>query len=631
MRPLKDILHDPPAWPSGAETSHPFTGGESHAWDRLKYLITSNIMLAYNTTRNGLTGVDFSTKLSAYLALGCITARQIHQELLNYEDGKSDEYKTAEGYGQGQNDGTESMRFELLWRDYMHLCTAKFGTHLFHLEGFRREADSKKTWLAPEDEKGPHMKPGEGISGIINRFLEGTTGMGFIDASQRELYNTGYTSNRTRQNVASFLTKHLGIDWRYGAEWYECMLVDHDVASNWSNWQYVAGVGNDPRGDARIFNPVKQAFDYDKDGSFVKMWLPEVRGLPKLENIFQPWTASRKDLEAAGLADSVMVEHPLKKIHFNVDRRPTRLGRGTSYPPRGRGRGRGRGGGRGGRGGGGGASTSTGNQENTSGDKGSGSQEGGGHTNHSSRGVDNGGRGGGRGQRGGSTAAFKARPGPTRPSPMSDDASARSSSGSKTDGSSGGIFPPATKIQQATVRPYNSAKIVNSSLRTKPNVASGPNRGHILAHGTGPWMAHPSQQHQIPRAQAQMQTRMHNHIQTWSQHHHGPQYQGHANSYHAEGGYDYHSPTSMHPYTQQPMTGPPMTGMPIVMGGQYMNRGYNSYPQAQSYPIAQPVWGDFGGLWQQPGGYVAQPAPQHSPPYYTMPPPHAGPAFSSGH
>ncbi len=91
---------------------------------------------------------------------------------------------------------------------------------------------------------------------MLQRFLRGTTGTGLIDASQRELLFTGYTSNRARQNVASYLAKHLGINWKLGAEWYESMLVDYDVSSNWGNWQYVAGVGNDPRGEARVFNPI---------------------------------------------------------------------------------------------------------------------------------------------------------------------------------------------------------------------------------------------------------------------------------------------------------------------------------------------------------------------------------------
>lgn len=78
------------------------------------------------------------------------------------------------------------------------------------------------------------------------------------------------TRPTARQNVASFLTKHLHIDWRLGAEWFESMLVDYDLSSNWGNWQYLAGVGNDPRGE-RILNPIKQAFDYDPEGNTLRL------------------------------------------------------------------------------------------------------------------------------------------------------------------------------------------------------------------------------------------------------------------------------------------------------------------------------------------------------------------------
>jgi deoxyribodipyrimidine photo-lyase len=70
----------------------------------------------------------------------------------------------------------------------------------------------------------------------------------------------------------------MNVDWRLGAEWYESRLVDYDFAINWGNWQYVAGVGNDPR-EGRLFNPVKQAFDYNKKGEYIKTWVPELRGL----------------------------------------------------------------------------------------------------------------------------------------------------------------------------------------------------------------------------------------------------------------------------------------------------------------------------------------------------------------
>lgn len=289
-------------------------------------------MYSYKETRNGLVGTAYSTKLSAYLAQGCITARQVHHELVRYEDGTEPEYENVKGFKEGENEGTTAVRFELLWRDYMRLCTKKFRHRLFRVEGFREHdydessdsAAKRPKWKTSNQEDAlPDQKPSpEEIAGIIDRFNHGTTGMGLIDAAQRELLHTGYTSNRARQNVASFLTKHLGIDWRFGAEWYEMLLIDYDVSSNWANWQYVAGVGNDPRGEARIFNPVKQAFDYDKEGTYVKTWVPEVRPLEKLENIFQVSTTSAEDLAKAGLKDNIMVTDPVKRIEFLVDGKP---------------------------------------------------------------------------------------------------------------------------------------------------------------------------------------------------------------------------------------------------------------------------------------------------------------------
>lgn len=91
----------------------------------------------------------------------------------------------------------------------------------------------------------------------VERNAEGETGYPFVDANMKELNETGWMSNRGRQNVASFLIKDLEVDWRLGAEYFEATLVDYDVTSNWCNWQYVAGVGVDPRED-RYFNTTKQ-------------------------------------------------------------------------------------------------------------------------------------------------------------------------------------------------------------------------------------------------------------------------------------------------------------------------------------------------------------------------------------
>lgn len=349
VSPVRDSLLGMPSYPDGAESAHPFQGGETAAHERLRHLIKAGFMHSYKETRNGLVGSAYSTKLSAFLAQGCITARQVHHELLKYEDGTEPDYEHAKGFKEGENEGTSAVRFELLWRDYMRLCTKKFRHRLFRVEGFRgyeseaSDAGAKKQkWKsANKDDALPDQKPTpKEVAEIIQRFNAGTTGMGLIDASQRELLHTGYTSNRARQNVASFLSKHLGIDWRFGAEWYEMWLVDYDVSSNWANWQYVAGVGNDPRGEARIFNPVKQAFEYDKEGDYVKTWVPEVKLLEKQENVFQVSTTSEEDLEMAGLKDNIMVTDPVKRIEYFVDgkpkhshKRPFHRARGTRRPP----------------------------------------------------------------------------------------------------------------------------------------------------------------------------------------------------------------------------------------------------------------------------------------------------------
>ncbi|KAI0838224.1 cryptochrome [Hypoxylon sp. FL0890] len=339
LQPINGVLSGVPPFPEGAKSAHPFRGGEDNAFSRLDYLIKSGSAFSYKASRNGLLGADFSTKLSAYLAQGCITARQIHHRLVVYEDGKDESLAESQGYGEGENEGTKAIRFELLWRDYMRLCNRKFKGKLFLRAGFRNDSGNKWKSAHKDEIMDGQQEPADEISKIVQRVFDGTTGMGLIDASQRELLHTGYTSNRARQNVASFLAKHLCIDWRYGAEWYEMLLVDYDVSSNWANWQYVAGVGNDPRGEARIFNPVKQAFDYDKDGEYVRCWVPELRKIEKLEHVFQAWTTPKEDWDRFGLTGLAMAEDPVKKINFSVEGKPK-----TSRRPFIRRRGPGRGG-----------------------------------------------------------------------------------------------------------------------------------------------------------------------------------------------------------------------------------------------------------------------------------------------
>ena len=360
-----------PTYPSGVQSAHPFAGGSKSAHERVRHLIDSGAMTTYKDTRNGLLGLDFATKLAGWLSLGCITARQVHWQMLDFEDGKGEVGKNARGYGKGENKGTAGVRFELLWRDYMRLCTRKFGSRLFFVDGFRDDKNASWKYVSSPYSRSTDKKNKNGVNDedtqhAVLRFLQGRTGTGLIDASQRELFLTGWTSNRARQNVASFLAKHLGIDWRLGAEWYEANLVDYDVSSNWGNWQYVAGVGNDPRGDARVFNPVKQAMDYDTNGEYVRAWVPELRDVGRtkedgggqqgddpetLMGVFQAWRLPAEEKKRLNLEGVEWVEHPLKKIDFSVNRRGggQKRGRGGGgggggYRGRGGGgRGRGRG------------------------------------------------------------------------------------------------------------------------------------------------------------------------------------------------------------------------------------------------------------------------------------------------
>ncbi len=222
-----------------------FKGGETNAHKRLQYYFyETKAISSYKLTRNGMIGESYSSKFSAWLAHGCISANTINEELIKYEN------------IHGSNESTYWLFFELLWRDYFYFVMQKFGKKLFLKNGIK---DSKES-LPKFNEK------------YFSIWKNGATGVDFIDANMLELKCTGYMSNRGRQNVASYLCNDLKIDWRYGAAYFEEQLIDYDVCSNWGNWAYIAGVGNDPRPN-RYFNIDKQAKDYDADGAFRKCWL----------------------------------------------------------------------------------------------------------------------------------------------------------------------------------------------------------------------------------------------------------------------------------------------------------------------------------------------------------------------
>ncbi|QDG38578.1 DASH family cryptochrome [Alteromonas mediterranea] len=221
-----------------------FIGGESAALKHLEtYLFDWKAAATYKETRNTLDTWKDSTKLSAWLANGSLSAREVIRQVQRFE-------QTIE-----KNDSTYWIYFELLWREFFHWLQCKYGAKWFRFSGIQGKTPT--TCHDPE---------------TFSRWCKGETGYPIVDACMRQLAETGYMSNRGRQLVASCFVHELRQDWRYGAAWFEHQLIDYDVGSNWGNWLYLAGVGSDPRGH-RQFNLQKQTEAYDPDGRFRKAWL----------------------------------------------------------------------------------------------------------------------------------------------------------------------------------------------------------------------------------------------------------------------------------------------------------------------------------------------------------------------
>jgi len=234
-----------------------FKGGEDEALKRLNtYFWDQDLLKSYKFTRNRLLGADYSSKFSPWLANGSLSPRRIYREVKKYEEKRK------------KNVSTYWMIFELIWRDFFRFSALTYGDKIFAAGGIQ---DKDRKWSRDID--------------LFNKWAEAKTGIPFIDANMRELNLTGFMSNRGRQNVASFLAQNLNIDWRMGAEYFELLLIDYDVCSNYGNWMYNATVGQDPRN--RYFNIVNQANKYDADGQYVKHWLPELENLPR-EFIHEP-------------------------------------------------------------------------------------------------------------------------------------------------------------------------------------------------------------------------------------------------------------------------------------------------------------------------------------------------------
>lgn len=224
-----------------------YMGGEEQAHKRVQdYFFNTDYVAQYKETRNGLDGWDFSSRLSAYLALGCITPRQIVAYLSEYENTRT------------KNDSTYWLFFELLWREFFHWQHHKQGRLFFMQQGLRDSKASIPSRCQHDQNK-------------LQKWIDGNTGYSIVDACMNQLKSTGFMSNRGRQLAASCFIHELGLDWRWGAAYFEQALIDFDVASNYGNWQYLAGVGADPRG-LRQFNLDKQTQTYDPNHVFIQQW-----------------------------------------------------------------------------------------------------------------------------------------------------------------------------------------------------------------------------------------------------------------------------------------------------------------------------------------------------------------------
>jgi deoxyribodipyrimidine photo-lyase len=234
------------------EIAAPMAGGERAADERLEAFVAGGLRRYAGGGHDDL-AVDGTSRLSPYLRFGCVSARAIEAAL---PDGA----------------GADAFRRQLCWRDfYLH--------QLFHFpQNARVEFQERYRALpwrdAPQD---------------LERWQLGRTGYPLVDAGMRQLLACGWMHNRARLVVGSFLTKHLGIDWREGESWFMRLLLDGDPAANNGNWQWIASVGSDPQPvGRRLLNPTRQQERFDPRGEYVRRWVPELRDVPDA-HLAEPW------------------------------------------------------------------------------------------------------------------------------------------------------------------------------------------------------------------------------------------------------------------------------------------------------------------------------------------------------
>ena len=246
--------------------------GYGAARDRLDQFVDRGIT-TYNDTRDDLAAAveaptEAVSRMSPYLATGAIGIREVWGVA-------SDVYDAVVG---GERRNVDKYRYELSWREQnYHLLYYNPDLAVSNYKSFPNEIE----WRDDD--------------ASFEAWTRGETGYPLVDAGMRQLNEEGYIHNRPRQVVASFLTKHLLIDWRHGARYFTKQLVDHDYASNHGGWQWTASTGTDSV-DVRIFDPVSQASKYDDGATYIRAYVPELEGVPTKKVIDWP-TLSRGERE----------------------------------------------------------------------------------------------------------------------------------------------------------------------------------------------------------------------------------------------------------------------------------------------------------------------------------------------
>ncbi len=270
-----------PDWAGGLRAS--WTPGEDAAQRRLQAFLADQID-GYADDRDR-PDRDVTSRLSPHLRFGEISPRQVWHAA---------RFAAAERPARGRD--VDKFLSELGWRE--------FSRHLLHDHPDLATQNLQRSFDA---------FPWRDDPAALRAWQRGQTGYPIVDAGMRQLWHTGVVHNRVRMVVASFLSKHLLIDWRRGEQWFWDTLVDADPASNPASWQWVAGSGADAAPYFRIFNPVLQGEKFDPDGAYVTRWIPELAKLPP-RFMHQPWTAPPLELASAGVSlgtsyPAPMVDH----------------------------------------------------------------------------------------------------------------------------------------------------------------------------------------------------------------------------------------------------------------------------------------------------------------------------------